>query len=191
MYPTKSPGPDGMPPLFYQHYWDSIGDEVTLAVQNFLHSGQLFKEINFTHICLIPKVANPQHMADLRPIALCNVIYKLCSKVIANRLKLIIPQIISPFQSAFVPGRLVTDNILAANETAHFIHNKQSGQDGYLALKLDLSKAYDRMEWSFLRQVMERFGFARPWIDMVMQCVTYVRYSFLLHGKPRGYIIPT
>ncbi|KAK9943537.1 hypothetical protein M0R45_009142 [Rubus argutus] len=141
MYPTKSLGPDGMPPLFYQHYWETIGDEVTLAVQNFLHYGQLLKEINFTHVCLIPKVANPQHMADLRPIALCNVIYKLCSKVIANCLKLILPQIISPFQSAFVPGCLITDNILAANETAHFIHNKRSGQDGYLALKLDLSKA--------------------------------------------------
>ncbi|KAK9940827.1 hypothetical protein M0R45_017468 [Rubus argutus] len=62
MYPTKSPGPDGMPPLFYQHYWDTIGDDVTIAVQNLLHSGQLLKQIKFTHICLIPKVANPTSM---------------------------------------------------------------------------------------------------------------------------------
>lgn len=74
MYPTKSPGPDGMPPLFYQHYWEIIGEELTEAVQNFLHSGQLLKQINFTHICLIPKVGNPQNMADVRPIALCNVL---------------------------------------------------------------------------------------------------------------------
>ncbi|XP_062014109.1 uncharacterized protein LOC133730559 [Rosa rugosa] len=167
MYSTKSPGPDGMPPLFFQHYWEDIGKDVTEAVQN------------------------PENMADLRPIALCNVIYKLCSKVIANRLKVFLPYIISPFQSAFVPGRLITDNILVANEVAHFVHNKREGQVGYIALKLDLSKAYDRMEWAFLRKVLERFGFASTWIDVVMQCVYSVRYSFLDRGKPKGLVIPT
>ncbi|XP_061993460.1 uncharacterized protein LOC133711342 [Rosa rugosa] len=190
MYPTKSPGPDGMPPLFFQHYWESIGTDVTEVVHNFLHSGQLLKQINFTHICLIPKVDSPETMADLRPIALCNVIYKLCSKVIANRLKILLPQIISPFQSAFIPGRLITDNMLAANELAYFIHNKRSG-DEFMALKLDLSKAYDRLEWCFLQKVMERMGFAASWIQMVMQCVTTIRYSFLVRGKPRGYVVPT
>ncbi|KAK9931600.1 hypothetical protein M0R45_018872 [Rubus argutus] len=149
MYPTKSPALDGMPPLFYQHYWDLIGEDLTSVVQNFLHSGQLLKQINFTHICLIPKVTNPQNMVDLRPIALCNVIYKICSKTIANRMKIILPQIISPFPSSFVPSRLITDNILATNEVAHFIHNQRTG-DEYMALKLDLSKAYDHMEWTFL-----------------------------------------
>ncbi|XP_062028960.1 uncharacterized protein LOC133744958 [Rosa rugosa] len=169
MYPTKSLGPDGMPPLFFQHYW----------------------EVNFTHICLIPKVNNPESMSDLRPIALCNVIYKICSKAIANRLKVLLPDIISPFQSAFVPGRLITDNILVANEIAHFVHNKKEGNDGHLALKLDLSKAYDRMEWLFLRKVMERFGFTWMWIELVMQCVCSVQFSFLIRGKPRGLVTPS
>lgn len=146
MYPTKSPSPDGMPPLFFQHYWDTIGDDITVAVQSFLHSGQILKQINFTHICLIPKVPSPEHMSNLRPIALCNVIYKIYSKVIANRLKLILSELISPFQSAFVPRRLITDNILVANEIAHFVHNIREGADGFMALKLDLSKTYDRME---------------------------------------------
>ncbi|XP_061999168.1 uncharacterized protein LOC133716477 [Rosa rugosa] len=191
MYPTKSPGPDGMPPLFFQHYWETIGLEVTEAVQNFVHSGQLLKQINFTHICLIPKVPHPEYVSELRPIALCNVIYKICSKVIANRLKVILPTLISPFQSAFVPGRLITDNILVANEVAHYVHNKRGGSEGVMALKLDLSKAYDRMEWLFLRKVMERFGFTSSWIDMVMQCVCSVRYSFLVRGKPRGLLVPS
>ncbi|XP_062021026.1 uncharacterized protein LOC133737505 [Rosa rugosa] len=191
MYPTKSPGPDGMPPLFFQHYWESIGKDVTMAVQSFLHTGSMLKQINFTHICLIPKVQQPETMSDLRPIALCNVIYKLCSKVIANRLKVFLPDIISRFQSAFVPGRLITDNTLVANEVAHYVHNKREGPDGYMALKLDLSKAYDKMEWSFLRKVLVRFGFAQGWIDVVMQCVCSVRYSFLVRGKPRGYVIPS
>ncbi|KAL6181023.1 hypothetical protein ACLB2K_047681 [Fragaria x ananassa] len=179
VYPTKSPGPDAMPPLFFQHYWDLIGNDVSAAVQKFLHSGHLLRQINFTHICVIPEVPKPENMSDLRPIALCNVIYKICSKAIANRLKVILPQIISPYQSAFVPGRLITDNTLVANEIAHFIHNKREGAGGYMALKLDLSKAYDRMEWLFLRIVLKRFGFAAAWIDIVMQCVESVRYSFL------------
>lgn len=103
---------------------------------------------------------------------------------------MIIPNVISPFQSAFVPGRLITDNILVANELAHYVHNKRDGKDGYMALKLDLSKAYDRMEWLFLRKVLERFGFNAAWIDLVMKCVSTVRYSFLIRGKPRGYVIP-
>ncbi|XP_024196214.1 uncharacterized protein LOC112199424 [Rosa chinensis] len=86
------------------------------------------------------------------------------------QLKVILPEVISPYQSAFVPGRLITDNILVANELAHVVHNKRDGDDGYIALKLDLCKAYDRMEWIFLERVMYRFGFARNWISMVMQC---------------------
>lgn len=141
MHPTKSPGPDGMPPQFFQQYWPTVGPSIVSAVQNFLHTGQLLKEINFTHVCLIPKVKEPETMAHLRPIALCNVIYKLCAKVLANRLKKLLPQIVSPFQSAFVPGRLITDNTLVANEISHFIHTKKSGSDGYMSLKLDMSKA--------------------------------------------------
>ncbi|XP_061999558.1 uncharacterized protein LOC133716939 [Rosa rugosa] len=168
----------------------SVSEDMNLSLCAHYSSEELLKHINFTHICLIPKVDSPETMADLRPIALCNVIYKLCSKVIANRLKRLLPQIISPFQSAFIPGRLITDNKLAANELAHFIHNKRSG-DEFMALKLDLSKAYDRLEWCFLQKVMGRIGFATSWIQMVMQCVTTVRYSFLMRGKPRGYVVPT
>lgn len=76
-------------------------------------------------------------MTQLRPISLCNVLYKICAKVIANHLK----PLISPFQSAFVPGRFISDNSLLAAKVGHFLHNKKSGRDGYLALKLDLNKA--------------------------------------------------
>lgn len=90
MYPTKSPRPDEMSPLFFQKY--------------FLHTGQLLPEINFTNVCLIPKVKNPVNMSDLRPTALCNVLYKICAKVVANRLKKSLLKIIPPFQSAFILG---------------------------------------------------------------------------------------
>ncbi|XP_062014459.1 uncharacterized protein LOC133730987 [Rosa rugosa] len=190
MYPTKAPGPDGMPPLFFQEYWDTMGDDVVQAVQNFLHTGQLLREIIFTHICLIPKVPNPETVADLRPIALCNVIYKICSKAITNRLKRVLSHLISPFQSAFILGRLITDTLIA-NEVSHFIHNCQSSSEGVFSLKLDMSKAYDRMEWKFLEAILLRFGFDEAWVHIIMQCVTTVRYAFLINGKPRGYLTPT
>lgn len=106
-------------------------------------------------------------MSELRPIAVCNVIYKICAKVLANWLKPMIDQIISPQQSAFIPGRLITDNVLVANELSHFLHTKRSGYEGFLSLKLDISKAYDRMEWSFLRGMLMRLGFPLHWVQLI------------------------
>lgn len=91
-------------------------------MRTFLTTDQLFQESNFTHLTLIPKVKEVKHATDLRLIALCNVVYKIASKVLANRLKLILPKIISPLQSAFVPGRLISNNTLVAIEMAHFMY---------------------------------------------------------------------
>ncbi|XP_062028884.1 uncharacterized protein LOC133744870 [Rosa rugosa] len=137
-----------------------------------------------------PDVHNPVQVSDLRPIALCNVLYKICSKVVANRLKKILSHLISPFQSAFIPGRLITDNTLIANKVSHYIHTCMSSE-GVMSLKLDMSKAYDRMEWKFLEAVLLRFGFAESWVRIIMQCVSTVRYSFLINGQPKGYLTPT
>ena len=107
-------------------------------------------------------------MSDYRPISLCNVIYKIISKVLANRLKLILPKVISVSQSAFVPGRLITDNVLVAYEILHGKYCKKKGKKGSLLLKLDVSKAYEHVEWSFLRGIMTKLGFPKKWIDRVM-----------------------
>ena len=130
-------------------------------------------------------------MSDFRPISLCNVIYKIISKVLANRLKLILPQIISPIQSAFVPGRLITDNVLLAYETLHTMHSRKKGKTGSLALKLDVSKAYDRVEWDFLCGILTKLGFLGHWIRLVMACVSSPSFSILINGKPFGNITPS
>ena len=116
MAPLKAPGPDGMPPLFYQTYWTEVGMDITQAVLSCLNSGSILKFINHTFITLIPKVKNPERVSEFRPISLCNVIYKVVSKVIANRLKPLLNSIISETQSAFVADRLITDNVLIAFE---------------------------------------------------------------------------
>ena len=191
MGPTKAPGPDGINALFYQKFWHIVGNEVTEAVLQFLHTGHMVPNINYTHIVLIPKVKKPEKMADFRPISLCNVIYKIISKVLANRLKLILPQIISPTQSAFVPGRLITDNVLVTYETMHVMHIRKKGKKGALALKLDVHKAYDRVEWGFLKGMMIKLGFSKVWVDSVMSCVSTPSFSIRINGKAYGNIVRT
>ncbi|KAL0428096.1 UNVERIFIED_CONTAM: hypothetical protein Slati_2984400 [Sesamum latifolium] len=120
MYPYKSPGPDGMPPIFYQRFWSIIGTDVVACVLEFLHSHKAPQSFN-SHLVLIPKCDKPEVVSHFRHISLCNVIYKIASKIIANRLKPLIPAIISETQSAFVPGQLITDNVLIAYVINHFL----------------------------------------------------------------------
>ena len=122
-------------------------DNITQSVLAWPNLGTLPHPLNHTHITLIPKKKNIYiYVTDYRPISFCNVLYKLFSKVSANRLKKLLPSIITKHLSAFVKYRLIMDNILIAFETLHCMKNYRSGSTGYMALKLDMSKAYDRVE---------------------------------------------
>ena len=145
---------------------------------------------NDTLVVLIPKNTNPERIKDLRPISLCNVIYKLVSKVITNRLKIILPDIISLNQSAFVPGQMISDNVLLAYELTHFLQRRRNGSVGYAALKLDMSKAYDRVKWRFLKDIMYKLGFNAGWIELVMKCISTVRYQIKVNKDITDVIIP-
>jgi hypothetical protein len=135
-----------LPAEFFHDNWSSIGQEVYSVVSDFFSKGRFDDEINLTVISLIPKIASPTKVSEFRPISLCNVFYKIISKTLANRLKVILPIIISANQSAFIPGRLIIDNVLVAYETLHSMHTRMWGKTGYMALKLDMSKSYDRVE---------------------------------------------
>ena len=148
-------------------------------------------KLNKTTLTLIPKCTNPTSMKELRPIALCHVVYKIMAKVLANQLKRIMSILISNAQSAFVPVRYICDNILAAFEVIHYMKRKTKGKKGSVALKLDISKAYDRMiSWRYLEVVMLRMGFVSHFIDMIMLCVTTVQYRVPVNGELVGPISP-
>ena len=190
MHPSKAPEPDGMSPLFFQKYWSIVGEDVCAAVLDCLHSSRMLKAINFTHIALIPKVKNLDNLSQYRPINLCNVLYRIVAKVIYNRLKKVMPFIIFDSQGSFVPGRLITDNILVAYELLHTMKQKRKGGKKHVAIKLDMSKAYDQVEWNYLKAVMLKLGFHSKLIDLIMECVSTVSYSILIGEEPVGRVVP-
>ncbi|XP_060959266.1 uncharacterized protein LOC133030514 [Cannabis sativa] len=191
MHPDKAPGPDGMGPGFFQHHWSIVGADIINLVKEFFSTSVLPCSINDTNLCLIPKKKNFSTMNELRPIALCNVIYKIISKVLANRMRGFIDQIISDTQSAFIPGRLISDNVMVAFEIMHYLKRRRTNKKGFMALKLDMSKAYDRVEWGFLSAIMSRMGFSEKWVDLIMTCVSSVQYKIVHGGHSLGPITPS
>ncbi|KAL0447806.1 UNVERIFIED_CONTAM: hypothetical protein Slati_1908500 [Sesamum latifolium] len=129
--------------------------DITSCILDFLNYRAMDPKFNYTHIVLIPKRPNPEEVSHFRPISLCNVIYRVASKMITNRLKPFMHELISENQSAFIPDRLITDNILVDYELNHYLSHKYWGKVGHAALKLDLSNAYDRVEWNFFLRVLE------------------------------------
>ncbi|KAL6219837.1 hypothetical protein ACLB2K_007596 [Fragaria x ananassa] len=157
----KATGPDGFPGLFYHKYWEIVQQVVWNTSLDFLNGAASLHDLNKTHIVLIPKVPNLESTCQFQPISLCNNSYKVLSKILANRLKQVLPLITSPNQNAFVPGQQIQDNLLVAHEAYHYLKLKRAGGNHEFGLKLDMNKAYDRVEWDFFEAAMYCFGFDR------------------------------
>ncbi|GJR80252.1 putative RNA-directed DNA polymerase [Tanacetum coccineum] len=181
----KSPGPDGFTAAFFKESWDIVGNDVIKAIQEFFVNGKLLKELNHTIIALIPKVKSPTKVNDYRPISCCNVLFKCISKIIANRIKRSLKYLISSNQSAFVPGRSISDNILLTHELMHNYHLDRGVPR--CAFKVDIQKAYDTVDWEFLKAALEGFGFHNTMIRWIMECVTTTSFSISINGSLYGH----
>ncbi|XP_060965447.1 uncharacterized protein LOC115720378 [Cannabis sativa] len=190
MSSNKAPGPDGMSVLFFKHYWDSVGYDFCNAVSNFFITGRMHKGVNATNIVLIPKVQNPKRPNHSRLIYLCNVVYKVISKIIANRIKPLLPKLICPTQAAFVPGRAIQDNNVIAQEIVHSF-NRKKGREGLFAIKIDLMKAYDRLSWGFIHHVLDCFDVPLEFRTWVSQCISTTSLNACLNGGSVGKIFPS
>eukprot|EP00253_Pinus_taeda_P005752 PITA_05752 len=177
----KAPGPDGFTTTFFHSFWDMLKEEVWQIVEESRAMRWLLPSLNATFLTLIPKEEDSITPDKFRPIALYNVIYKVISKVIANRLKPLLPGLISPEQSGYVEGRHIMDGILLSHEIIHSLqHSKQSG----MLLKLDLPKAFDKLSRNYIHDMLIAFGFCPPWIRWIMNLITSTHFSILVNGIP-------
>ncbi|KAL2225354.1 UNVERIFIED_CONTAM: hypothetical protein Sindi_3049800, partial [Sesamum indicum] len=157
----KAPGPDGYSSGFFKAAWPVVGQEVTKAVHT------------------------PMTVGDYRPISCCNVLYKIIAKLLVQRLSVVLDKIISPCQGAFIPGRSIGDNILLAQEL--FTGYNQMRLPPRCALKVDIRKAYDTVEWDFLLAILQLFGFPQTFTKWIEECVTTASFSIGLNGNPHGF----
>lgn len=187
----KAPGPDGFSAKFYHAYWHIIGPDVCSDIRQFFLTGELQPQQNETHVRLIPKIMGARKVSEYRPIALCNTHYKIIAKILTRRLKPLLPGLISKSQSAFVAGRAIGDNVLITHETLHYLRTSEAKKYCSMAVKTDMSKAYERIEWGFLQAVLSQLGFDPTWVSWIMSCVESVSYSFLVNGSPMGSVTPS
>lgn len=180
LHAHKNPRPDGYNAEFLKATWSVIGAEVTRAVQEFFRNDMMLKQWNCTAITLIPKKVNADRISDFRPISLCNVLYKIISKIIAKRLESILPAMISPHQSAFVKGRLLIENVLLATEMVQKFN--QENVSSRRVLKVDLRKAFDSLRCDFILHVLHAAQFPHVFISWIQQCITTTSFSINVNG---------
>jgi hypothetical protein len=189
--PLKAPGPDGLPARFFQRNWALLKGEICNAIELFFKEGVFPDNFNLTKIILIPKSTDAMGLKDYSPISLCNVIYKIIAKCMVNKLRPHLHGLISENQSAFIPGRLKSDNALIAFECFHAIHCSKKEDGSFCAYKMDLTKAYDRVEWSFLEESLLKWGFDRRWVGWIMACVKSVKFRVQINEQLTKDIFPT
>uniref|UniRef100_A0A803PSI7 Reverse transcriptase domain-containing protein n=1 Tax=Cannabis sativa TaxID=3483 RepID=A0A803PSI7_CANSA len=181
IHSSKSPGPDGFGATFLKELWNDIGDDFSCAVLGFFPSGKLPQEVSATSISLIPKIDNPQGASDYRPIACCTTTYKCISKMICTRLSEVLPELIHENQGAFVKKRLLAHNVLILQDLLKGYTRKNISSR--CIMKIDLSKAYDTVDWCFVADILKALCFPSKFITWILSCLQGASYALLLNGR--------
>lgn len=185
----KSPGPDGFTAGFFQKSWEVVGDSLVKFALDFFAVGKLHPGCNDTVITLIPKVSCPESVKQLRPIGLCNITYKILTKTMANRLREASKKLIGPNQTSFVPGRQISDNIIVLQEVLNSM-NVRKATTGWIIMKVDLEKAYDKLDWRFIEETLTSIGFNEVWRRNLMECITTPRMAINWNRKTSQWFLP-
>eukprot|EP01018_Ginkgo_biloba_P014379 Gb_37800 [translate_table: standard] len=181
MKEDKAPSPDGLQVNFFKLAWDIIKEDLLRCCEESRQSGKILGRMNAAFIALIPKEKNPTSFDRFRPISLCNVSHKIISKLMANRMRRLLTKLISEEQGGFVLGKLIADNVVLAQVA---LHSAKARKEKTMLIKLDMAKAYDRLDRSFLLKVLERFGFSEDWRKRVESCISNPSFSVLVNGSP-------
>lgn len=176
----KAPGPDGYNRMFFEKHWDIVKEEVCAAIKSFFIYGHLPTIVNEMNVALVPKISLPENIHHLRPISCCNFLPKIISKILVLRMKSMMNHIITQNQSAFIGGRLIEDNLLVAHEVFHALKKKGRGRKDGIAIKLDMSKAYDRLECDFIQKALTAYGFSPIWVDLLLLFPTGIKLMVFL-----------
>ncbi|GKV48718.1 hypothetical protein SLEP1_g55522 [Rubroshorea leprosula] len=185
----KSPSPDGIQPIFYQKHWDIISGTLHSFINKSFSDGFFELTMLQAHTILIPKGESPDVIQKFRPICLLNVAYKILSKVIVNRLRPHLQNLIGPLQSSFLAVRSTTDNIILVQEAIHSMR-RLKGKKGALAFKIDLHKAFDSVDWNYLREVLIDFNLPDQLVRLIMFSVTSLQLSVIWNGEELPYFQP-
>ena len=175
---NKAPGPDGYTIEFLISFWDHFKDNYLALFNEFYENGRFNACVKENFICLFKKKEDAVRVKDFRPISLTTLIYKLVAKVLTERLKKVMPSIIAPSQSGFLEGRQILGPIFIANEAVEDYRIRK--KKGWI-VKLDLEKAFDRVDWAFLEEVMRKKNFVERWILWIMGCIKNPKYSVFFH----------
>jgi mannosylglycoprotein endo-beta-mannosidase len=186
---NKSPGPDGYNALFFKKSWEIIKDDFIAAIRYFFSKNSLPRCVNATRVALVPKQEHPTCLNDFRPISCCNVIYKCIAKLIVVRLKTALADVVGHSQTAFLPGRNISDAILLTQELMHNYH--QNKGPPRCALKIDLKKAFDTVRWDYIIAGLHAISLPQELISWITTCITTVHYTININGELHGFFKAT
>ncbi|KAJ0589761.1 putative RNA-directed DNA polymerase [Helianthus annuus] len=177
----RAPGPDGLNFKFIKHFWPIFEDDFMNIFKHFHNVGYLSRDSSSSFITLIPKVKDPVHLSNFRPINLVGVISKVVSKVISIRMQKVISSVISDSQSAFQKGKFILDGPLVVNEVLNWIKKKKKKAAFF---KIDFEKAFDNVNWKFVDCILLQMGFPNKWRLWIQGILHSARSSVLVNGSP-------